>query len=144
MKKILVAVDGSDSGFRALMRGHKLGSAFKSNLTILNVIDDPVDSNISTIGGFSDYRLLMEKNLKKESENLLDSYMEHFKAYPGQVDTLILFGNPANKIIELSEKEGYDLIIVGSRGLGTFAGAMLGSISNKVVNKSKVDVLTVQ
>ncbi len=144
MQKILVAVDGSDNGFRALMRAKKIGSAFKCKITILHVVEDHVNPTLFSVDNISGYDVLLQKELERESAKLLDSYMEHFKDYEGEVETITENGNPANEIIKLAEKGEYCLIVIGSRGLGPFTGAMLGSVTNRVVNKSKVDVLTVK
>lgn len=58
-----------------------------------------------------------------------------------RTDTLIITGtNPATEIIKLIEKGGYDLMVIGSRGLSGIK-AYLGSVSHKVLNGSKVSVL---
>ena len=51
-----------------------------------------------------------------------------------EVRTLIEAGNPAEKIISLAEKETFELIIIGSRGLSNTTRFFMGSVSFKVVN----------
>ncbi|MGO1470886.1 MAG: universal stress protein, partial [Tissierella sp.] len=53
-------------------------------------------------------------------------------------------GDPADAIIKETEKEDYDLVVMGSRGLGTFSRAILGSVSNKVLNHVETNVLIVK
>lgn len=143
MKKILVAVDGSESAERALYRAKELGTPFFSHITILNVVEEHDYPGLFSIESVAGYELLIQKELKGASERLLDSYVEKFENYSGKVDTLTEFGKPADKIIKIAEKGEYDLIVIGSRGVRPYPGAMLGSVSNKVVNKSKVEVLLV-
>ena len=73
----------------------------------------------------------------------------HIDAYFGQVlpevadrtNTLIITGtNPATEIIKLLDKDEYDLMVIGSRGLSGIK-AYLGSVSHKVLNGSKISVL---
>ena len=44
----------------------------------------------------------------------------------------MLEGDPARRIVELARLRDVDLIVVGSRGLGAFAGTLLGSVSHDV------------
>ncbi|MBS4021259.1 MAG: universal stress protein [Dethiobacter sp.] len=37
--------------------------------------------------------------------------------------------------VRIAEEEGFDLLVLGSRGLGAFKGMLLGSVSSKVVNR---------
>ena len=50
-------------------------------------------------------------------------------------------GNPAGEIAERSEK--YDMVVLGSRGLGGLSGLLLGSVSAKVSHHSKCPVVIV-
>jgi nucleotide-binding universal stress UspA family protein len=61
-----------------------------------------------------------------------------------QFASKILDGSPASKIAEFAEEEKVDLVIVGSRGLGRLKEAILGSVANSLVHKSKVSVLVVK
>ena len=67
-----------------------------------------------------------------------------FDGFQGKVTTRMEKGDPGDVIIEASEKEDYYLILMGSRGLGTFSKAILGSVSNKVVNHVTTNVLIVR
>src|ERR1044072_6853065 len=58
-----------------------------------------------------------------------------------EVETEVLEGDPAGRILELARLRAVDLIVVGSRGLGRIAGALLGSVSQDVVQRSDRPVL---
>lgn len=144
MKNILVAVDGSQNAHRAVMEAKKIGTLFNSKITILNVIEDHTNPSLFSVDHVSGYGLLVQKELEKHSVKLLDTYMKNFKDYSGEVETLTKVGQPADQIQEVAEETGSNLIVMGSRGLGTFPGLMLGSVSNKVINRSQVSVLIVK
>lgn len=52
-----------------------------------------------------------------------------------------LEGNPAHRIVELAQAREADLIVVGSRGRGSFAGTLLGSVSREVMSHADRPVL---
>ncbi|HUO45666.1 MAG TPA: universal stress protein [Acidimicrobiia bacterium] len=53
-------------------------------------------------------------------------------------------GDPAATIVRLAKEVGADLIVMGSRGLGSVAGLLLGSVSHKVGHAAPCAVLTVR
>ncbi|MBC7131006.1 universal stress protein, partial [Candidatus Bathyarchaeota archaeon] len=60
-------------------------------------------------------------------------------------ETLAILGsNPARALKDIAKKEGFDLIVVGSRGLGSAASLLLGSVSRQVVVGAECDVLVVK
>ena len=70
--------------------------------------------------------------------------MKYFDDFEGKVNTLLKAGDPADVIIKEAEEGEYDILVMGSRGLGTFSRAMLGSVSNKVLNHVGINVLVVR
>lgn len=54
----------------------------------------------------------------------------------------VMLGNPAEVILDLSE-DGYDLIVVGTRGTSALARFLMGSVSTRVVQFSKPPVMVV-
>lgn len=138
IEKILLAVDGSEYSDRALMKAKQIGTVLNSEITILYVTEDLV--SYPYVSGGIDIASL-QKVFKEQGEKVLDTAMEKFQDYKGKVERLIKSGNPGSEIIKVSEEENYTLIVMGSRGLGVISRAMLGSVSNKVVNGAKVSVL---
>ena len=53
-------------------------------------------------------------------------------------------GDIANEIITMAEEEKFDLIVMGSRGLGGFTRALLGGVSQKLVTHVDANVLIVK
>ncbi len=53
-------------------------------------------------------------------------------------------GHTGSKIVKFAEKEKFDMIVVGARGVGRVKESFLGSTSNYVMHKIKVSVLVVK
>ena len=80
----------------------------------------------------------------KEAETILQLAVQAVGEIPGEVRTEILEGSPAEAILEVVNARDCDLIVMGSRGLGRLAGALLGSQSQKVVQHAPCPVLVVR
>lgn len=137
MKKILVPIDGSENSLKALLEAKKLASAFHSDITILNVVD-------TTKFFMADYNVAMVTQNVEHSKVLLKESLENFKDCECNVDVIHKVGDASNEIIKLAEEGNYDLVIMGSRGLGGFSRALLGSVSHKVLSHIDKTVLIVK
>lgn len=154
MKKILVPVDGSESAKKACQVAKDLALKYDSNVILVTVVSD----NTFATHGFGLYNAdYMEEVLSRKAEyakKMLLEIKEDFndmgekvEALCERVETQYFVGDIASEIIACANREQADLIVMGSRGLGTFLGSespLLGSISNKVVHSSKVSVLIVK
>ena len=60
------------------------------------------------------------------------------------ISTTLLEGNPASIILEFSQSEKYEVIIIGSHGMGQFKELLLGSVSSKVIHHSSCPVLLIR
>jgi nucleotide-binding universal stress UspA family protein len=60
------------------------------------------------------------------------------------VETVQLAGDPAETIIEYAKDHGFDMIVIGSRGLGKVKGFLLGSVSSKVCHAADKTCVTVK
>lgn len=135
ISKMLVGVDGSENALRATRLAADLASKLDASVTLLNVIS-PSESALF-MGKYS--RPLEEETMGEER---LHSAVEILEAASVRFDRKVEFGIPAEVILETA-KDGYDLIIVGSRGLTGLEQFLMGSVSTKVVHHSKVPTLVV-
>lgn len=140
MKKILVTTDGSDNSERALNEVKKLGELMDAELTILTVLD-PI-----AMLGYS-YPELSERDtsiLRNAGEYVLDEALKLMDDFKGEIKTKLKHGSPADEILKEAENGDYDIIVMGSRGVGIFSRGMLGSVSNKVLNHTETNVFIVK
>lgn len=143
--KILVAVDGSEYSKHAVDTAVDLVKIHNSSVLLLHVIRDwalpkEIEEMISA-GEITASRLEI---LRDSGEIILDKAKEKFEAAGiSNIKSQILEGSPATKIADYAEENNVDLIILGHRGLST-GREMLGSISSKVSNITKISCLIVK
>lgn len=141
MRKILVPIDGSEYSRKAMEKAKELGSAIESEITILNVIRPMQDYKYVHN---KDFHREGERLLVRESNLLLEDALQVFEDYTGEVKSLYKRGDPVDEIVKLAEEGNFDLVIMGSRGLGAFSRTLLGSISDKVIHHIQTSVLIVK
>lgn len=137
MKKILVPIDGSEYSMRALEKAKELGEFYKAEITLLTVIDT---GRFMTI----DFEQDMLNTGIESGQELLLKYSQVLEAYPYGFKSTYRLGDIANEIITVAEENNFDLIVIGSRGLGLFTRALLGGVSQKVVSHAKTSVMVVK
>jgi len=60
------------------------------------------------------------------------------------VRTILMEGRPSATIVDVAEKEGCDMIVMGSRGIGGITGWVLGSTSHRVAASCKKPVMIIK
>jgi nucleotide-binding universal stress UspA family protein len=65
------------------------------------------------------------------------------QALAKQTDAVVRSGSPADEIIRTASELGADLIVMGSRGLGSTRSVLLGSVSDRVLHLAHCPVLVV-
>lgn len=137
--KILISYDDSDLSKKALKKGIEIARLDeKTVLDILNVVTVPTNQFI--VGDV--YREVRESTFKYGNE-VVAKTNEWLDQIPNSTHTFVQEGQPVRTILEFAESNGYDLIIIGSRGLNGVK-EFLGSVSHGVVQRSKVPVLIVK
>ncbi|MCE9616981.1 MAG: universal stress protein [Nitrosarchaeum sp.] len=137
IKKILVPMDGSKNSMRGLDEAIYLARQCHAIITGLYVIplSKPIsDSQIS--------------HLEKYLLNNASKFMSKAKTRAAQngiiFDSVIIHGDEGPKIISYADNKSFDIIVIGSRGMGSMKEMFLGSTSNYVLHKSKIPVLIVK
>ena len=138
LSKILVPVDGSENSFRALEHAIFLATKIQeAKITALYVIEDPPSLYIYS-------PKIMEK-VRADYESVYTKILDRCKEMANKnginIHTVLVEGDPASKIIGYSEMEKFDIIIMGSRGMGKFKEVIIGSVSNKVLHHAKCSLM---
>ena len=125
MKKILVGVDGSEYSKNALKEAIEIAKRFSAEVTVVNVYHIPSGQDLS------------QKILKK-AEVMLEDGEVKFNLVS------VLSPNTPKVITDMAEHEKFDLVVVGSRGMGAVKAYLIGSVCNKICYDSPVSVLIVK
>ncbi len=137
MLKILVGIDGSEGSRKALAKAAELAEKFGSEIIIISVIPREVKLVIIQAE-------LLNGSISAETEKMVAELASDLKAKGLKARGITAFGDVASEILKTCDREGCDLIVVGSRGMGKVERFLLGSIASKIVSHAKVPVLVVR
>jgi nucleotide-binding universal stress UspA family protein len=151
---ILVAVDGSAFSVRASRLGAEiLNGRSEGTLTLLYIAKSKIGLEWYQ-GPGTDLHQASEQERQalegafKKGQDILDQAqsvcLDLLKDRKVRLETLVVPGDPAQKIVEQATRNPCDIIIMGSRGAGPLRGALLGSVSQKVLANSPYPVLIVK
>lgn len=122
--KMLVAIDGSMYSDYALNVAVKVGEKYSSKLDLVHV---------ETLSQTSSRENILEERVQIARERKLVASALRIKA-----------NDPASEILKLANGGGYDLVVLGSRGLSGIKSALMGSVSSKIAKEAKCSVLVVK
>jgi nucleotide-binding universal stress UspA family protein len=140
--KILFATDFSENSEHAFDYALTLARQFGARLTIIHVINEPVD-----LRGFYVPHISFEK-LEKEIEEGADKMMQKFCRTRAKdftdYETLIVAGIPYEEILKKAAEQQSSLIVLGTQGRKGIDHFLFGSTAERVVRNAKCPVMTVR
>lgn len=137
MKKILVATDASEYSRRALKSALELARKFNSEVELLFVMYKPLVYDVNQLN----MDLISPDLIEEAAELAIQATLEGMDVTDVSLTKKVLPGKPANVILREIETEKIDLVVMGSHGYGAIAGAILGSVSQRVLHGAKCSVL---
>jgi nucleotide-binding universal stress UspA family protein len=139
-KKIFVATDGSEQNRRAIEYGIELAKIAGGKIFVGYVVDTAAFASIPMDAGWEMMYELMETEAKEAVQKV-----EVLAKQAGvEVESVVLEGHPSNEIIEFAQKNGIDVIVMGTLGKSGLDRFLLGSVAEKVTRNSTVPVLVVK
>lgn len=144
--RILVPLDFSESSTAALERAGEFASQFSAAVGLMHVFEplelpDPKDhmglpgTDPESLG-----RISHSAAVRSMDDAVADANERGIRVSATHVES----GDPARAIVDVAEREGYDLIVMGTHGRTGFDHLLLGSVAEKVVRAAKCPVLTVR
>ncbi len=134
-RKVLVATDGSSYAEKALR--FALDEFPDAETTVVHVVDSGQFSDEIPLDPTSDERMSHVSNMLADAE-------EFAEERGSEVETVCRIGEPSKEIVAHVKEEGFDHVVVGSRGKTGVRRMLLGSVAEGVVRNSPVPVTVVR
>lgn len=141
MERILVAIDGSTSSTEAVAFAVELAAEHKAELIFVHVVPR---LDVVPVAGFGAIGGAFPREVSEHDRTQLDEATAVASEHEVVSTTAILRGDTVDEIVAYADSLDADLIVVGSRGHGTLASTLLGSVSRGVLGESKRPVLIVR
>lgn len=143
-ERILVAVDGSESGREALDLAVEMQKVHGSELLILTVYREHNMWKASVSWVNPDLTGSTDSALQEYAKNVAETSKKYAQEQGVEkVRSFYMGGGPARTIVKFAEDHDVSLVVLGSRGLSDSEGYLLGSVSHKVTSTCKRPVLVV-
>ena len=124
----MVGVDGSEYSKRALAEAIKIGKKFEAEITVVNVF---YPAATHSAHDFS-------HEILETAKAVLEDEKVKYKL------ASVIGTDPSKVIVDMAKDEKFDLIVIGRKGVGAVRALVLGSVCNRVVCESPVNVLIVK
>lgn len=134
---VLLPTDGSDTAEAVARQGFELAAQFEATVHLLTVVDDDLVETRSRLGEDDDPDALVARASGHHTELVAAGRERDL-----EVVTTTTNGDPAEEIGAYADREGIDLIAMGTAGRGGFERVVVGSVADEVVRTAPVPVLT--
>lgn len=135
---IIVALDGSKLSLKALDYSCRLAEKHDSKLILLHAFHSTSD-----LRGSEGYNRMVGKR-KKRGEDIIKDACKRLGKTSFEVEENLIEGPAADAIVSVVEARNADLVVMGTRGMGSLKGLLFGSVSTKVTHYSPCSVLVVR
>ena len=143
-RSIVCGVDGSADSQAALAVASDLAARLQLRLIMINVVEPSQSpyAGVASVGGTMPRPALSTTEQQEEAGTRL---LVELSATMGieQADQRVVIGYPAERLADLADEEGAQMVVVGSRGRGAFKAAFLGSVSTTLIGVARCPVLVV-
>jgi universal stress protein A len=140
-KKILVPTDFSDLSLAALEYATTFSEVFRAQIYMLHTLDTIPVLALDAVD-LTTERIIYET--EKNARNDLHAFiMSKVGDIPNLVE-VVRKGVAADEIVKFTKEENIDLIVMATHGRSGIAHVLMGSVAEKVIQRSQVPVLTVK
>lgn len=144
IKKILAPIDGSEHSKRALELACDLAARYDAQLYLLHVILTPT-ANIKLVLGGTSLRADAPKDKCEQAGQKVLEAARRLAQDRGinNVETSIVDGSAAQRILARAKDNEVDMIVMGRRGVSDIAGIVVGRVKHKVSDLAECICVTV-
>ncbi len=149
IKKILYSTDLSKNSSYAFLYAIDMAKRHDARIVILHAIE-PTPAYVEHYGGMTD------EFKKKHHDEIVESITKQLQGFCKRAEAqigspcvelvskiLVPVGHPPEEILNGADKEGCDVIVIGTHGKGFLAHTFLGSVSNAVLHRTRKPVFTI-
>ena len=155
IKNILYTTDMSETSNYAFSYAASLANRYDALITIIHVLKNPMPTTENLVTNVLGEKKWMETLNSKKTEVVekirarLETFCEETRAELPSCpflmnEVIVRIGNPVEAILEEINVQNYDLVIMGAHGHGAISGAVMGSVSRRVLRRSRTPVLVVR
>lgn len=143
MRNVLVAYDGSDSAKRALQYVIDFAKENQGPLKahVLNVQQEPMLFGEYVTGDMIDE---LTRSLMTKGNHVAEEAAARLTAAGVDAEVHAALGNVPERVRDAVAAHGCDTVVMGTRGLSSFTGLLLGSVATRVIHEVPVPVLLVK
>jgi nucleotide-binding universal stress UspA family protein len=142
-EKILYPTDFSGVAVKALEYVKRLEASGAKEVIVLHVNDERGNESVVRILGGSQFNKLNEKKME-ETEKKLKHIEKELVDAGLKVKLRIETGMPVREILRVEDEENVSVTVIGSHGRSNLEEIFLGSVSEKVIRKSKQPVFVIK
>ena len=138
MKKILVPIDLSAFSKEVIEEAIKLAKLTGAELILLNVASLDIGFVVGDVG--FQYLPELENTALEDDAKMLSNFTDYVKLKGVKCESMVKQGIPVDVILEESDKQHADCVVIGSRGHGSLYEVLVGSVCHDVIKYSNVPV----
>jgi nucleotide-binding universal stress UspA family protein len=136
--QIVMASDGSEAAAHAVRAGMELAAAYRAEVSVVNVFEPHADYPcVPRDADPQVYAARVKEAIARQLEPIGASTGVTYRLCQEQ-------GHPAETLVDFAEQAKADLIVIGSRGIGSFQRLLMGSVSTGVLHHAHCSVLVVR
>lgn len=148
LETVLAAVDGSDTSRRAVVAAAELAAKYEAKLVLVHARrqfgSSHVPEDLVALQEVEHIRVSEADMLESISNRILDDAERSARARGAKrIERVATIGDPGAEIAREAKARAVNLIVMGRRGLGRIGGALLGSVTTRVMQLSETACLTV-
>ena len=143
-QRVVVGTDGSQPSLRAVRRAAEVAHDSSAKLVIVCAYYPSSEREVEQAKDELGDEAFQVIGSAPAEQTLLEAAAEARGAGASDVDTVAVVGAPVTSLVEAAESAKADLLVVGSRGLNTLKGRLLGSVPSDVSRRADCDVLVVR
>jgi len=142
LRRILVPTDFSNHAADALQHAVRLGAQYNAEITLLHV-DEFMVSPLGALDVRADYVDIYQRKKEEFLREQFNRLIEGVKNPSVSLRWQIIPGRAYKVIVEVSERQEYDLIVIAARGLTHLSSHLIGGTAERVVRLSRQPVLSI-